>query len=844
MTWGHGTSLRRRFFHFMPGEEKLARRFFWYFLLLAAAQTIIKTLRTTHFLFREGVGALPIAYLIAAVATGLVVLLHSKVQFKASLRTVITVSLLLFAATGFVLSFVIATDLGKKSTFIAYIYWVWASVLTVALMTHFWMTINETYDPRQAKRLVGYIGTGGILGSMLGGVLVIVLSGPDLPPWLMSMACAMLVACVPVVAAISRLSQKEREAGGPPPAGTDAPDGRKPGFWDSLQAIRTSRFLLLIAGIVGIGVIVSTCIEFQYLCAAFSHFRSSPASLQAFFGFFDPALTLVALFLNLALSGSLLKKLDMTQALLFTPAVLLGGSALVLCLPFGLLSGIIIRGGDEGMGYAVNQSVREILYIPIGSRLRHKVKPFIDMFISQVARVAGAVILLIFALLSNDRIVGFTPGFDVGMAKKLSWAVIALLVPWALLGRKAGREYPEAIRRTIKPLWDRAEERVRDRLDVGHAKLVFDTIDSRNHSSVLYALHIFDLLERDKLTPEIKALIAEKSEEIEATLLADRFGAGGVAQLEEIFDELRPQDILTEIPLITTSDEYQRVMVEYFDKVIEEGPAAEIQKMELAKAIGLQPAGTPMAARLGRLIMDGSPRVSCQALKSAARLKRRDHLPAIIRKLDNYLTLEDAIDALQQYGDAAVPALVENLKDRSEGVILRRAAAEALARIGTRAAAKALAHELEHGRGDIDEAVIDALDRVHSGPSEVHVSAAAAKRKTLAFVREYCRIYLELQGEEPDGTKEDPRRRPEASLETYLADIFKLLGLYYPHKHVRTAYQNIKAGSRHSVAHAVEWLDNALKKDMRDALLPLVEDLEPAERTERFEALLKTLPAD
>jgi ATP:ADP antiporter, AAA family len=834
----------RRFFGVRAGEERLARLFFWYFFLLAAPLAIIKPLRTTEFLIREGAGALPAAYLVAAVATGLVVLLHSKIGFRSSLRTTIIASLLFFAATGLVLRFVLGKGSAPRSSAWSYLYWVWASVMTVALLTHFWMLINEVYNAREAKRLMGYICTGGILGGVLGGLLVFFLTRAGLDGWLLPAASIMLVASVLVVSAVLEAHEKHAARPGPHGAGPDAPAESKSGFWDSFRAVRENRFLALIAAIVTLGGIVATCIEFQYLCAAVSHYQSNRAGLQAFFGFFEPGLTVFTLLLNVLTARYLTKRLRVTGAMLFTPLVLLAGSLAVLALPFGLLAGMLIRTGEESASFAVGQPVREVMYIPVASRLRHKAKPFIDMFVSQFAKIAAALLLFAFALALKTPIVGFTPGFNEGLAQKLSWVILALLIPWVLFSLKVGKEYLNTLKGNIHPLWERAEKKVGDTIDREQAMLVFDTIDSRNYSAVLYALHIFDLMARDKLTPEIRALIAEKSGEVRASAMSERLEAEGAARFHDGLDELRPQGLLDEIPLIMSSDEYQEVMAAYFDRVMEEGPRAEVKKMELAKLIGLLPPGTPLAARLGRLIMDGSPRVACLALKSAARLRRRDHLPAIIRKLDSYVTLEDAIETLRPYGDAAVPALEKSLKDRAASPILRRAAAEALARIGTRAAAKALAHELEHGRGDIDEAVIDALDRVHSGPGEVHLSAAAAKRKTLSLVRKYCQTYLDLERLGRAGESATPGPRPEASLEAYLADIFKLLGLHYPHKDVRTAYQNIKAGSRHSVAHAIEWLENALKKDLKDAVLPIVEDLDPAEKRKHFERLLKTLPGN
>jgi hypothetical protein len=79
----------------------------------------------------------------------------------------------------------------------------------------------------------------------------------------------------------------------------------------------------------------------------------------------------------------------------------------------------------------------------------------------------------------------------------------------------------------------------------------------------------------------------------------------------------------------------------------------------------------------------------------------------------------------------------------------------------------------------------------------------------------------------------------ERELETVFSDIFKLLGLQYPQDEIRKAYQNIKSGSRNAIAYAIELLDNTLKRDMRDIIIPLLEDLPPAERKQALEKVVK-----
>jgi ATP/ADP translocase len=167
-------------------------------------------------------------------------------------------------------------------------------------------------------------------------------------------------------------------------------------------------------------------VEFQFLSAAYGHYSDNQAALQAFFGFFDAALTVGAFFLNILMAGFILKKLTAPRTLLLTPLTLLASSVIVLLItPFRLFSGVFIRGVDEGLAFSVNHPFREIMYIPIPARLRHRAKAFIEMFVSQSAKVAGAVVLLVFALLMNKPVDGLTPRFDPMLARYLSWVVIA-----------------------------------------------------------------------------------------------------------------------------------------------------------------------------------------------------------------------------------------------------------------------------------------------------------------------------------------------------------------------------------------------------------------------------------
>jgi hypothetical protein len=79
-------------------------------------------------------------------------------------------------------------------------------------------------------------------------------------------------------------------------------------------------------------------------------------------------------------------------------------------------------------------------------------------------------------------------------------------------------------------------------------------------------------------------------------------------------------------------------------------------------------------------------------------------------------------------------------------------------------------------------------------------------------------------------------------LNVTMGNIFKLLGLIYPYDDVIKAFQNIQKETKKSVAYAVELLDNILEKEIRDAILPIVEDLSQEDRVKACRALREDFP--
>ena len=866
-----------------PGEEIIASLLFLYFFSIMFPYYIIKPYRDAKYIIKEGSEYLPIAYLATAIVVGIVVAFYSRLHARVPRRVLIILCLVFFMVTCLISQRLFVKE--EKFAWMPLVFWVWANIFIVVLGTQFWMLVNDVFNPREAKRLIGFFGSGGLLGGIFGALLTGFL-GRKYPDKLLLIAFGILILSIFVVNLIfiwqrrkgspdDKVEKKDKEKGVKP---------TKVGFIDCFNTVRKNHYLTLLAVVVILTFIVATFIDYQSKTVIDIH-EDRMDEMTSLFGYFHAALLVIPFLISMFMTSGIIKRFGIRSTLLFFPLLLLLCAFGIGIWPvFGWA--LAIKTSDKSLSFSLNQFTRELLYIPISPELKYKAKVFIDMFLNRFAKGLGALILMIFLLpmfrgeeirdtkntaivlaksseVEKSEVVGKSEVLENPDAGKIlaeqqvadelelfdkrirrvrfaSAFSVVFIFAWIFFNLKVSKEYTKTVKKKLEIKWDRADRMVAEKVDVDYTKLVFDTIESRNRSSILYAMHIFDLIKQDKLTPEVKKLISYKSDEVKVSALGGLFESGEIGLLPET-DEIISEDILEkEIGEIMALDVYQEVMKSYVENALrDESLESETAKMEVAKAIGLMGSDSPLAEKLGELLWDESPEVSKYALESAAKLRKKEYVPALIKKLFNPITREDASVALEKYGDRVIGALSDYLSDRDEDIELRRGTTSVLARIGTQDASDCLMWELDEGKGEIDTELIDALDRIRCEKPGVQFREDIVETKILREIKKYCLTFIKHFGTKSKRKKAEKTKGLPEELNVSLMNVFKLFGFIYLREDIMRAYQNIQVGTKDSVDYAIELLDNTLKKEMREIVIPLMEDLALEERVKRCRSCLK-----
>lgn len=313
-------------------------------------------------------------------------------------------------------------------------FYLFGDLYSTLMVATFFVFLNDSVQPEEAKRLYGLIGLGGVSGGWFGSevlrVYVLELSSSE---WMW--VCLGITGVIALLAiGAGRVVDRRRSA--PPPESApqsmttpDPAPSSNPAF-EGARLVFRSRYLLSVVAIVGLYEMVSTIMDFQFT-ATVEHYQFGEerdlqfANVYAFTNRF-------AFFVQLFLTSFVMSRFGVGSALMFLPIAALLGSGAFLAAPV-LLLGSVLNTADGGFSYSINQSAKETLYVPTTREEKYKAKAFIDMFIQRFAKAVAVGISLL--------ITTFFVGFE--SVRWLSIVTVLILVLWIIAVRFAGRKFKE-----------------------------------------------------------------------------------------------------------------------------------------------------------------------------------------------------------------------------------------------------------------------------------------------------------------------------------------------------------------------------------------------------------------
>jgi AAA family ATP:ADP antiporter len=750
-------------------------------------------------------------------------------------------------------------------------FYVWGALLGILLISQFWTLANGIYDPRQAKRIFGFIGGGVMLGGMTGAGLTATIIETVGANTLLLWSALTLLACMAIVAVI--LGREHHAA---PSAAAVGEEERGVSLARAFSLLRESKQIQLIAAVISFGSLAALLIE-QQLNMAAELFKGAGQedSIGAFLAQIRFYVSVAAFVIQVWVTPRIHRYLGIGFALLILPTSLALTAALIIVNKV-LWAPAVARVVDQSCRYSVDKTTREVLFLPLPSELRQDVKPFVDVTVDRLSRGLGALMMLV-----------LIQPWGLALAwYQLSFVSLALTIAWYFVAFRAKREYLASFRRSIATGVVKPEElRLRgselstvetlvqelahpDPVRVTYAIDVLESLDKRNLVTPLLLYHESPRVRRRALSalgavrsdiaeqwvPHIRRMLSDPDPGVRAGAIGalstvSHDDAASVAR--PLLSDPNPRIRATAAVVLagsTRPQDIDQAETTLIDLISDTGDSAKDARRDVA--IALRQISDPRFRRLLiPLMYDLALEVADEAMESVHVAGASDliFLPTLVSLLRNRRLKGRARAALVAYGEAIVESLAFFLRDPQEDIWVRRHIPGTLAQIPAQKSVDVLVAALEEKDGFIRYKVVSALERLRREhpeftflPEPIERLAVQEARRSLNFLTLYNNLFWS-QKLSDDSLLAQGLLQQMARLRNR---IFKLLTLLYPPADVDAARWTLDHGDPRSRASASEYLDNLLSGPLRKMTMPVIEDMPRADRVRRANVLLKTRSRD
>ena len=840
---------------------------FFYSFLIMTAYNMVKPLSRAQFIQDLGADNLPWVLLVVGVLIGFVMQGYGWAVSRLPPKSVIPVALTVLATLLVIFWGLFRTAQSWASVGLYF----FASILGLLLISQFWTLANDIYDPRQAKRLFGFIGGGASLGGMTGSAILAFTVQQVGPTNLLLVSAVLLVACAAVVTGITRRTSAVSLSN---LAATTTEKGL--GGKEALQLLGDSPHLQLIALIIMFGALGAGLLD-QQLSMAVEEVEGAggATSIAAFLGRVQLYLSMAGFVIQVWLTSRIHRFLGIGFALLILP-VSLGATGSLILATGALWATAFGRVLDSSLRYTVDKTSREILFLPLPADLKYQAKPFVDVTIDRFSRAMLAILML--ALIKPW-------GLALGW-RELSVVSLAITAIWVFVAIKARHGYLRSFRQTLA---DQAMRPTEVRLDVADLSTVETLVEELAHPDeqrVLYAIDVLEALDKRSLVTPL--LLHHESSAVRARALralsaarqdiAERWVPAVERLMSDENPEVRAAAVVARARIRNedAADLARNLLIDPDPRIVataavvlagsgrpEDADAANMTLEALAAdtreragavrrdlAVAIRHVGDPRSRHLLiPLLNDSDPAVAEEAMRSVRAVSASDFIfvPTLISLLGNRRLKAAAREAIMEYGETVTDALGHFLRDPDEDIWVRRHIPATLARIPCQASVDILIDALAESDGFLRFKVLAALEKLLSE----HPAFSFARAPIEALALKEGRTYFnQLSLHYNLFTRAELPR--DSVLSSALAEklarsvdrIYRLLGLLYPRKDVAAARWAIERGDARARASALECLDNVLTGNLRHYLMPILEDLPIHEKVRRGNVILRTRPRD
>jgi hypothetical protein len=765
------------------------------------------------------------AFLLAGAFGILSTALFSFFQNWIKFTTLALVSVLLIFS--FTLSAYLLLHFGDPAFHNTYIFAVYcmSGPITAVLLLSFWGIFGRLFNFRQSKRIIGWIDTGQLIAAIAATVVIIPATQRlvnDTSNYLLLCCVSIFIVSILLITISSSFALSKND---PVEFG---PLVRKE---TSLHKLFTDRYILSLAFFLLISMV--TLMFGQYAFQELVHQQyPNEKELTTFNSFFMGAVYGLSLLMQTFVNNRIISNYGLKISLFILPlvvglfalgAVIVGsiaGTAFIYFFLFVALSRLfnwILRDSLEN-------PVFKLFFIPLDNRFKFNIQSKVEGLVNESARFIAGILIFAFAFIPNFQII------------HISVIILGLVIAYFFV---------------VTFLYHGYRNKIREKLEMTTSEEQPEKLEKGFKEVTLRLEQMLTLPQPEKAVFSFKLL-----EKINAANLSQ-----WVNQMMKNEDETArhfAQDRMNELKGLSVSDQYvirmdqnkvggskNMLTKSELKFLLESGgdvTKTRIQKLtkssnpndrHYATELLLHASREEGIAFLMELLNDTEPKVRNTAIKTAAKRYNHEVIQTLIENLGNPMYSNQAMNALVLIGHDSLPLLETAFYRSGQNTQVMLKILQAMGRIGGQRAREQLWNKIDYPNKMVVSQVLLSLGECgfKAGPLQA-TRIRYAIEADIADIRWNLSAIQEI---EDDGFNDQVKTSLRWEVQNDIEHIYMLLAMLYDTRSIQLVKENIDSGTADSITYAIELLDVFLAEQLKQRVIPVLDDLTDTERINRLD---------
>ncbi len=708
--------------------------------------------------------------------------------------------------------------------------------ITAVLLLCYWGIFGRLFNFKQSKRIIGWIDTGQLIAIVVANFLIPLTSGlfRDTADYLLVCAVSILgtLICLIIISVKFDLAR----------VSTDANVREETKF----TKIFKDRYVVLLSLFLITSMVTFIFNQFTFQTLLNKQYPDQ-RDLTNFLAYFNGAIYALSLLMQVYVNDKIMSTYGIRISLFILPAVVaimafgsvISGSIFGFSLEdnpqtfiYFFLFVALTRLFNSMLRDSLENPVYKLLFIPLDSRYRFSIQAKVEGVVNESGRLIAGAFIFLFALI---------PFFT------LLWIpviVLGLLILYFLVSNGLYAEYKNKIRSKLENTGSH-----QDVLEVGYSRIVSRLEEYLGYPKASRAIFSFKLLE--KINPAQAAVWVNtlmKSEDERAREYAQK-------RMNEIKGlSVSENYVIRMAPGRSNSDNKNILSKSDLDLLLNSG--GDIQKTRIQRLARSQyPTDRHYAAELLlhtttlenvsfliELLNDNDTQVRLVAIKTAVKKYNNEVISSLIENLGNSLYSNAAVNALTQIGQPAVQLLDNSFyrSGQSSQVMIR--IVQIIGSIGGARAKDFLWNKIDYPNKVITSQILLAL-----GNSGFKAGLAQVSRIKYAIESDVADITWNVGAIEEIGNYPGSlvvRQALEREVQNDIEHIYMLLAMLYDTRSIQLVKESIESGTAEGVTYAIELLDVFLSEQLKQQVIPVLDDVSNSEKINRLEVFYPRVPLD